>query len=71
MRGILVLDEVLQTPVDLLHQEFDFSRCLVSLLARQQHPQFRYASLATANRHQLAKIVIYLNIIKQQVIRYL
>ncbi len=53
MRGTLVLDEVLQTTVDLLHQAFDVSRCLVSLLDRQQHPQVHYASLATANRHHL------------------
>jgi GAF domain-containing protein len=53
MRGTLVLEEVLQTTVYLLHQALNVSRCLVFLLDPQQKAQVRYASHATADREQL------------------
>ena len=52
MRGTLVLDEVLQTTVDLLHDALNVSRCLVSLLEQQKENQISYASLATIERSQ-------------------
>ncbi|KOR36252.1 GAF domain-containing protein [Planktothricoides sp. FACHB-1370] len=53
MRGTLVLEEVLQTTVDLLHQALNVSRCLVFLLDPQHKPQVRYASHATPDREQV------------------
>lgn len=53
MRDTLVLDEVLQNTVDLLHDTLEVSRCLVYLLDSQQKPQVCYASHRTSEQEQL------------------
>jgi signal transduction histidine kinase/CheY-like chemotaxis protein len=53
MHGTLVLDEVLQTTVDLLHPALNLSRCLVAMLDRDQQLKVRYASMATKQRSEL------------------
>jgi len=53
MHGTLVLDEVLQVTVDLLHQALDVSRCMVSLLDGNRSLEVLYASQFTTDRSQL------------------
>ena len=47
MRETLVLEEVLQTTVDLLHETLDVSRCLIGLYDSRLQLKFRYASHLT------------------------
>lgn len=53
MRGTLVLEEVLQTTVDLLHETLQVSSCLIFQPDAQQQMQVQYASRASPQRQQL------------------
>lgn len=52
MHGTLVLDEVLQTTVDLLHPALQVSRCLVAMFDGDRQLKVRYASMATKKRSE-------------------
>jgi signal transduction histidine kinase/DNA-binding response OmpR family regulator len=52
MRGTLVLDEVLQTTADMLHETLKVSRCLIFQSDSQGEMTIHYASNATEQREQ-------------------
>jgi diguanylate cyclase (GGDEF)-like protein len=53
MRETLVLADVLQTTVDLLHEALNVDRCLIGLYDTHQQLLFRYASHLTCQRPNL------------------
>ncbi|HCF29139.1 MAG TPA: histidine kinase, partial [Cyanobacteria bacterium UBA11049] len=53
MRGTLVLDEVLQTTADMLHEILGVSRCLIFQPNAQREMSVRYFSKATLEQEQL------------------